>query len=126
MSLVRRLFAAHPSNPPQWLVDMFGGTPSATGLSITPDSAERVSTVFACVKVLAETMGTVPIHLYRQRTGGGKERVQETRLAELLTYHPNPWQTASEFKEMLTGHAALRGTGLAQIVYRNSGEIEPK
>lgn len=124
MSLARRLFAAHPSNPPQWLVEMFGGAPSATGIAVTPDSAEQVAAVFACVRVIAETLGSLPLHLYRELPGGGKERVTDRRIAEVLGSAPNPWQTPSEFKELLTSHSVLRGQGAAQIVYRNNGEIE--
>ena len=123
MSLVRKLFAAHPSAPPQWLVDLVGGPPSATGLSVTPDTAEQASAVFACVRVIAETLGTLPIHLHRPLPGGATERVNDSPLAQILSRRPNPWQTPSEFKEMLTGHAVLRGMGAAQIVRRNDGQV---
>ena len=79
---------------------------------MTEDTAKRVSAVFACVRVLSETVGQLPLILYRRLPNSGKERVTDHPIARLIA-KPNHFQTRQDFTEMLTGHVALRGNGYA-------------
>jgi HK97 family phage portal protein len=88
------------------------GTPTKAGVVVTQDTAMRVSAVFACIRVLAETVGQLPLILYRRLPDKGKERVTDHPLAQLMM-RPNHFQTRQDFTEMLTGHTALRGNGYA-------------
>lgn len=125
MSLIaRRLLAVHPSNPTDDVVQAFTGVPlSLTGQSVTPSSAERIAAVFRAVRLIAQTVASLPLHTYRRLPGGGKERAIDTPLYRLLRNQPNPWQTAFDFWDMEIGHAVLRGNAYAQKVYRGDGEL---
>lgn len=90
--------------------------PTASGVGIDSDSALRVAAVFACVRVLAETIASLPLHVYRRLPGGGKARAPEHKLYHLLHDQPNEWQTSFEFREQLMGHLCLRGNAYAEIV----------
>lgn len=92
-----------------------GSANSASGQVVTAETAMRVSTVFACVRVISETIAQMPLILYRQ-LDDGKERAKDHPLYRLLHTRPNRWQTPFEFKRMLIGHSVLRGTGYARIV----------
>lgn len=124
MSVIGRWLASHPSNPDPWMSRFFRGQPSATGMFIDAETAERNAAVFSAVRLLAETIGTLPLHLFKRLEDDGKERYRAHRVYHLLHDAPNPWQSPFEFKEMMTAHAVLRGHSFAQIVTRMDGEIE--
>jgi HK97 family phage portal protein len=98
------------------------GPMTSSGVRVSAESAMRSTAVFACVRVIAETIGSLPAILYR-RLERGKERAVDHPLYSLLRYRPNPRQTALEFYEMVTGHCALRGNAYAERVYDGSGRL---
>lgn len=105
----------HPRDP--GLVALFGGgTATAAGITVTVESAMRITAVMACVRVLSETLASLPLKTYRVRSDGGKEPDRTHPLWALLHDQPNRWQTSFELREMLVGHVALRGNAYAQIV----------
>jgi len=97
--------------------DGWGDTPSRSpaGVRITPETALQCSTVLACVRLIAENVATVPLHLHRRLPEGGKERARDLPLYRLLQQQPNGWQTSFEFREMLTAHCLLYGNAYAEI-----------
>lgn len=104
--------------------DYWYNTPSsssATGLTVNAETAMRNTAVYACVKVLSESIAMLPLILYKRLPNGGKERDTEHPLYRLLHDEPNRWMTSFEFREMLMGHCLLRGNGYARIVYSNAG-----
>lgn len=91
------------------------GGVSYTGRTIDDDAALRVSTVYICIRVLAETLGSLPLILYR-RIESGKERATDHPLYSILHRKPNNYQTPFLWKEMMMGHIQLRGRACAQVV----------
>src|SRR3990167_10551825 len=69
---------------------------SATGLNVTPDAAMACSAVYACVAAISEDVGSIPLHLFRRLSRGGRERVQfsDLPLSRKLGLEPNRWQTS--------------------------------
>jgi HK97 family phage portal protein len=86
------------------------------------DYALRVATVLACVNVIAQTIGTLPLLLYR-RTGTSKTRVDNDALAELLRWKPNPYQTSTEWREQMIAHALLHGNAYSEIIRAADGTV---
>lgn len=126
MKFFSKLFSrrAGIANPQQWLVDYFsGGTKSATGITVTPDTALQASAVYACVRVLAETIASLPLHVYRGLPVG-KERATDHYLYPLLHNAPNPEMTSFEFRETLIGHLCLRGNAYAEKVFDRAGRVK--
>ena len=64
MSLMGKLLATSLANPDDFLIKWFGGGPSMTGLSVTSESAERVTAVFRAVRLIAQTVASLPLLLY--------------------------------------------------------------
>lgn len=92
------------------------------GLAVTPDTAMRLSAVYACVRVLTETFVSLPPVLYRKN--GRKSRpVVDHWLYRLLCHRPNRYQNAFEWREMLQGHLVLRGNAYNLIVANSRGVI---
>ena len=87
---------------------------SSAGVSVTPDRAMRFAAVYASVRVLAESVGQLPLTLFRRR---GRERLPATDhpLHSVLHHSPNQYQTAQEWKEWLVACLALHGNGYSQI-----------
>jgi HK97 family phage portal protein len=100
------------------------GYQTATGLRVSPESAMRVAAVFACVRVVAETVASLPLIIYRRKDDGGKERAVDHPLYSILHESPNQWQTAYEFLEMMQAHLELRGNAYALIVAGNGNAID--
>jgi len=96
---------------------------TSSGARVSADSALRLSAVYACVRILAETLAMLPFVLYRQRPDGGKDRITDHWLYNLLAKRPNRWQNAFEWREMMQGHLALRGNAYNQISSNSRGEI---
>lgn len=124
MSFLARPFERRSSleNPSGWLVNWFaGGPPTASGVRVDPESALRAAAVFACVRILAETLGSLSLHVYRRLPGGGKERFPAHPLYQLLHNAPNEEMTSTEWRECQMGAKALRGNGYSRIEFRGDG-----
>ena len=94
---------------------MFGQTLS--GERVDEKSAMQIATVYACVRLLAETVASLPLHLYRYTgQGDGKERATEHPLYKILYRQANPEMTSFSFREALMTHLLLYGNAYAQIV----------
>jgi len=90
-------------------------------VTVTEESALTSSAVWACVKVLAESVAVLPLITYRRNGDGGKSRAVDHPLYKLLKDSPNPEMTAFEFRSTLTGHVAAWGNGYAEIAWGRSG-----
>ncbi len=109
--------------------DEFWWTPSPglvaqSGVRVDADAAMKVSAVWACVRLISETIASLPLIVYQRLPDGGRERAVNHPLYSLLHDQPNGWQTAFEFVEMLTGHALLRGDAYARIVPGPRGPVD--
>ena len=82
------------------------GTKSKAGQKVTLESALKVATLFACLRVLSEGVAQVPFKLMRDAEGT-KLPAREHPLYDLLATAPNDWQTSYEFREQMVIHAAM-------------------
>lgn len=93
-----------------------GGLPMASsGARVTAESALYVSTVLACVRVIANGVSQVPFRVYREDDKGGREPAKDHPLAKVLYRRPNRWQTSYEFRETLMFHVLLTGNAYAFV-----------
>jgi HK97 family phage portal protein len=96
--------------------------PSSSGKQVTEKNAMQSAAVYACVRVIAETVASLPLHLYRH-VEEGKRRDTLHPLYFLLHDSPNPEMTSFIFRETLMTHLLLWGNAYAQIVRNGHGEI---
>lgn len=99
----------------------FGGTTS--GKAVNERSAMQMTAVYSCVRILAEAVAGLPLHLYRYTDSGSKEKAMEHPLYRLLHDEPNPEMTSFIFRETLMTHLLLWGNAYAQIVRNGKGEV---
>ena len=92
---------------------MFGK--SAAGARVNEFTAMQTTAVYACVRILAESIAGLPLHVYEYR-GNGKERVPGHPLYFLLHDSPNPEMTSFIFRETAMIHLLLWGNSFSQII----------
>ncbi|MBQ3023142.1 MAG: phage portal protein [Clostridia bacterium] len=99
----------------------FGG--SSSGKSVTERSAMQMTAVYSCVRILSEAIAGLPLHVYRQKKDGGKEKAFDHPLYKLLHNEPNPEMSSFVFRETLMTHLLLWGNAYAQIIRNGKGEV---
>lgn len=100
---------------------MFGRTTS--GKPVNERTAMQTTAVYACVRILAETLASLPLHVYAYKDDGGKELVHDHPLYWLLHDEPNPEMTSFVFRETLMSHLLIWGNAYAQIVRDGAGRV---
>ena len=90
---------------------------SNAGEQVDEKAAMQIPTVYACVRLLAESIAALPLHLYRVTDdNGNKEKARDHPLYKILYRQPNPEMTSFVFWETLMTHLLLWGNAYAQIV----------
>jgi HK97 family phage portal protein len=98
-----------------------GGTNS--GKIVNERSAMQMTAVYSCVRILAEAIAGLPLHLYHYKDDGGKEKAINHSLYHLLHDEPNPEMSSFVFRETLMTHLLLWGNAYAQIIRNGKGEV---
>ena len=96
---------------------------SSSGKSVNERSAMQMTAVYSCVRILAEAVAGLPLHLYRYADKGGKEKPTDHSLYRLLHDEPNPEMSSFVFRETLMTHLLLWGNAYAQIIRNGKGEV---
>ena len=96
---------------------------STAGKRVNERSAMQMTAVYSCVRILSESVASLPLHLYRYTKNGGKEKAVEHPLYFLLHDEPNPEMTSYVFRETLMTHLLLWGNAYAQIIRNGKGEV---
>lgn len=109
-------------DPDDKIRQALGGGPLLSGVSINEDTALTVSTIYACVRILSESVAQLPLKVYR-KTPTGSEEATDHPAYRLLKAEPNAYQTSFELREMMQGHVALRGNAYAYV--ERNPEFEP-
>ena len=117
--LSRRAAPVPVQNSAGWL-DLFGAR-SAAGVTVTPAESLSVSTVQACVSLIARSLASVPLVLYRRTADGGREPAEDHPLYPILHDLANPLQTAFEVRQLLFVGVLLYGNGYAEIEWGADG-----
>jgi HK97 family phage portal protein len=105
----------------------FGGT--AAGKVVNERSAMQMTAVYACVRILSESVASLPLHVYLYNDSGdpsragSKEKALMHPLYGILHDEPNPEMSAFSFRETLMIHLLLFGNGYAQIIRNGRGEV---
>ena len=95
---------------------------SMSGKSVTPSSAIQVSAVYACVRVIAETIASLPLHVY-ESTDAGSRKANEHPLYRLLHDEPNTEMTSFIWREVMLSHLLLYGNSYCQIIRSGRSRI---
>jgi HK97 family phage portal protein len=100
---------------------LFGG--STSGKPVNEHTAMQMTAVYSCVRILAEAVAGLPLHLYKYTDSGGKEKALSHPLYFLLHDEPNPEMSSFVFRETMMTHLLLWGNAYAQIIRNGKGEV---
>lgn len=115
-----------PENPStdlsksNWLYSLLGGTSTSSGESVTKDSSLQFSAVYACVRIISETIASLPIAKYESRDGGIYQVPEK-----FITLRPNKLMTRFVFFETIISHVLLWGNCFGHII-RNKSTYAPE
>jgi HK97 family phage portal protein len=110
--------------PPEWFWKATGvARPSLSGVTVTDQTALRVTTVLSCVKVLAESISTLPLMVFEREANGDKRPAAEHPLSQILHTLCNDEATAQSVRETLCAHVLLRGNAYARVVRDGGGDV---
>lgn len=98
------------------------GAKSTSGVHVTPDSSMRAVTVYACVRVISESLAQLPFAVM-ERKDKRRERDESHSLYRLFAIRPNSWMTPFEFIENLIAHVLLRGNHFSLKIKSSDGRV---
>lgn len=104
----------------RFFTDMGWSVPSVTGIQINQQTALNAAAVMACVTIIAEDVGKLPVSLKKKQADQSSVVVEDHFLSDLLE-EPNDWQNWMEFCEQVTCGLVLRGNGYAVIIRNMRG-----
>ena len=96
---------------------------SSSGKTVNEKTAMSVSAVYACVRVLSESMASLPLDLFRYLPDKGSEKDRTHPLYSVLHDEPNPDMTSFTFRETEMSHLLMWGNAYAQIVRNYVGQV---
>lgn len=125
MGILKSLFKSRDKPTNQTILSptrfLFGQT--TAGKVVTEQSSMQMTAVYSCVRILAEAVAGLPLHFYKYRDDGGKEKAIDHPLYNLLHDEPNSEMTSFVFRETLMTHLLLWGNAYVQIIRNGKGEV---
>ena len=127
MNIIKSIFKSRDT-PKNHMSDNVGGGRyfpfgrTWSGKSVTERTAMQITAVYACVRIIAETVASLPLHVY-EYTDSGKEKVYTHPLYRLLHDIPNPEMNSFVMREVMMSHLLLWGNSYSQIIRNGKGEV---
>ncbi len=108
--------------PAQWLKEVFDVHPTYAGVDVTPEGAMGSSAAAACVRLLSESVGSLPLFVYR-RTEASKLKAPGHALYRVLHDRPNDYQTSYTWRQQAMAHVLLHGNAYSVIERADNNRI---
>ena len=108
------------TTPSKWFVNWINGGESESGELVDEETAMKMSAVYACIRLLSQSVAKLPIHVYNDKNGK-KEIDTKHPVTHLLETRPNPYMTPFEFKLTMEAHRQLYGNAYAEIQFGRDG-----
>lgn len=106
-------------------VGIGSGFPTILGNSsvVNSENINGIPAAIACIRVIAETVATLPLHLYKEDSNGNKQHLSNHPVAQVLLRKPNNYMTCVQFIEAMMYQVLVHGNAYAQIRYKRNGKI---
>lgn len=120
----KRIGAENPNMPisASVLDSIWSYGPTRSGVQVNEFSALTFAAVFAAVRILSESIGSLPLVTY-EVLPRGRRRATDHPVYRLLMTEPNPEQNATTWKETLQGHLTLWGNAFCRIRLNQGGGV---
>jgi HK97 family phage portal protein len=110
------------TNPSQWFSDWMGGTTSA-GVHVNAETAIKISAVYACIRILSTTIGSLSCSLYRNLPNGDIEEATDIPEYDIVCVEPNSLYSSYTWNSTTMEHESLRGNSYTRLYFGRSGRI---
>lgn len=122
-SVARTVQGISPSNPMAAEIwGLSGYMDQTAGVSVNENSAQNVTTLFAAITLLAQTLAALPVGCFRKTKEDDRENADQHPANYLFNKSPDDVMTAYNYREALQGHILLRGNGYSEIVRNFRGQ----
>lgn len=108
--------------PGAWSAGLFE-PPVASGISVNTTTAQNCSVVLACLRVLSESVASLPLKVYQKRSDKVREEAPGHPLYELFKEGPNSEMTTMDWLEGMMLRMPLWGRSYSQIIYDGGGRV---
>lgn len=98
------------------------GSETVAGVNVNHHSVLTISAVWACTRLISETISTLPLNLY-ERTSAGKRVATQHPLQFILHDQPNPDTTSSVLLEAIVAAMLLRGNARCEKLVGGGGRV---
>ena len=122
--ILDNLFRAKPAKtpPPMPVATGFDVLmPNDSGVQVNQHTALQMSAVYACIRLLSETLAQLPLNI-RRRTADGSELATNHPMFSILHNTPNPWMTSFSWRNSVMSHCVGWGNGYSYIIRNQLGE----
>jgi HK97 family phage portal protein len=92
----------------------FGGQ-SSSGKAVSVDNVMRLSTVWACVRIISTSVAGLPLGIYRRKADGDREDARDFSLYDVIHHSPNEDMTAFQFWQAVVASMLLWGNAYCEI-----------
>lgn len=115
-----QIMNARRTEPPQETVRYLWMPRTDSGVSVTHDNALKMSAVWACVRVIAETVSQLRWSVFQQRTDRGRDELRTHPAFRLIEFSPNSEMTPFTWRETMLGHVLTYGNAFSEIERDNA------
>jgi HK97 family phage portal protein len=98
------------------------GQATHAGVNVTPETAMRFSTVFACIQKIAKTLATLPVHVHEKR-GTRETYPVDHPLNEILDWRGNRRATGTTVRASMYANRLAWGNGVCEVLWTLGGEV---
>jgi HK97 family phage portal protein len=106
----------------EWAYELGGGDGTVSGETISNETALRIVTVYACIRVLAQAIASLPLILF-EKTATGSSEAENNPLHYILGVEPNPEMDRHRFWSAIVTGLMITGNAYAQIVRNAAGQV---
>lgn len=104
------------------IVEYLTGPPSAAGVRVNAERVLGIPAAYACVRLLAESVASLPLCVFERLEPRGRRRAVEHPVYSLLHHEPNPFMSAFQLREVWMTHLLLWGNAFAEVALGGRGE----
>lgn len=108
-------------NPSSWLFNVFAGGYSKSGIAVNDESALTLSAVYACNRILSDSLASLPVGLFRRDPSGNIIPASNRAENRLIATSPSEFYTSYNFRSTLQFHLGMRGNAFARILRDGRG-----
>lgn len=118
------LLASVLAESPRAIDDRYYPPSGSSSAGVAAEAAMTIPAFYDGVTLISEDIGKVPLQIFEDLGDAGRRRTSNHPLGDILSKSPNDFQTAIEFREMITAFAILRKFGIAEIVSGPRGPVD--